>query len=281
METAPGRRSALLLAAVVGLQVLLLAFQVRRREGGPRLLSVWVAEAYAPAARWATTTVGWCRQLWRNYLALRGAREENQRLRAQMAALQLQLNLLAARAAEADRLSRLLDFRRSRVDLPVLAARVISASPAASARVIYIDRGALDGVQRDMGVVTPDGVVGKILEVYPSSAQVLMITDRLSGVGALLADTRTQGVVRGTGGPYLVLDYIVSDEPVHPGQRVVTSGLDRIYPKDLPVGTVVSCRPSSPFQVIEVRPAARLDRLEEVFVLLSAQASAPPDQRAR
>src|SRR5579884_3149610 len=129
METAPGRRSALLLAAVVGLQ----------------LLSLWVAETYAPAARWATATVGWCRQLWRNYIALHGAREENQRLHEQIAALQLQLNLLAARAAEADRLSRLLAFRRSHVDLPVLAARVISASPAAAARVIYIDRGALDG----------------------------------------------------------------------------------------------------------------------------------------
>src|SRR5579884_2813634 len=123
METAPGRRSALLLAAVVGLQLLLLAFQVRR-EGGPRLLSLWVAETYAPAARWATATVGWCRQLWRNYIALHGAREENQRLHEQIAALQLQLNLLAARAAEADRLSRPLAFRRSHVDLPVLAARV-------------------------------------------------------------------------------------------------------------------------------------------------------------
>jgi|SRR5579884_3283226 rod shape-determining protein MreC len=280
METAPGRRSALLLAAVVGLQLLLLAFQVRR-EGGPRLLSLWVAETYAPAARWATATVGWCRQLWRNYIALHGAREENQRLHEQIAALQLQLNLLAARAAEADRLSRLLAFRRSHVDLPVLAARVISASPAAAARVIYIDRGALDGVRRDMGVVTPDGVVGKILEVYPSSSQVLLITDRLSGVGALLADTRTQGIARGTGGPHLLLDYIVNDEPVHPGQRVVTSGLDRIYPKDLPVGTVVASRPSSPFQVIEVSPAARLDRLEEVFVLLSAQTNPSPDQHVR
>ncbi len=105
--------------------------------------------------------------------------------------------------------------------------------------VVNIDRGSRDGIRRDMGVITPDGVVGKILAVYPDISQVLLLGDKESGVGALLADTRTQGPVKGTGEPLLSLDYISNDEKVSVGEAVLTSGQDRIFPKDLPVGTVV------------------------------------------
>jgi rod shape-determining protein MreC len=124
-----------------------------------------------------------------------------------------------------------------------------------------------------MGVITPDGVVGKILAVYPDVSQVLVLGDKESGVGALLADTRTQGPVKGTGEPQLTLDYISNDEKVSVGEAIVTSGEDRIFPKDLPVGTVVEATPErkSPFMRIRVKPAAHLDRLEEVLVLLTRQ----------
>lgn len=273
METRPARSSALWLAAVVGIQILLLAFQVRRNHG-PRLLNVWAAETYAPIASASTRTIAWLVHLWQDYLALHGAREENQRLRQEVADLRLQVQLLAGRAAEAERLNQLLAFRQAHPELSLLAAHVISASPASAARVIYIDRGRRDGVRRDLGVITPDGVVGKVLDAYPSSAQVLLISDPLSGVGALLAGSRTQGVVKGTAGSLLRMEYVSNDEKVQPGQQVRTSGLDGIFPKDLPVGVVVWSRPASPFQLIEVRPAAHLDRLEEVFVLLARSSGA-------
>ena len=155
----------------------------------------------------------------------------------------------------------------------MIAAHVIGASPDSGSLVVNIDRGSRDGIRRDMGVITPDGVVGKIFAVYPDISQVLLMGDKDSGVGALLADTRTQGPVKGTGEPLLSLEYISSDEKVTVGEAVLTSGQDRIFPKDLPVGKVVdfSSDPKSPFMKIRVKPAAHLDRLEEVLVLQTRQ----------
>jgi rod shape-determining protein MreC len=116
-------------------------------------------------------------------------------------------------------------------------------------------------------------VVGKVFAVYPDTSQVLLLTDKESGVGALLAASRSQGPVRGSGDPLLGLEYISSDVKVEQGEKILTSGQDRIFPKDLPVGTVVQVQPDrrSPFQKISVKPAARLDGLEEVLVLLTRQ----------
>jgi len=98
-----------------------------------------------------------------------------------------------------------------------------------------------------------------------------LLTDKDGGAGALLATSRAQGPVGGLGEPLLMMKYVSNDEQVPIGERVLTSGQDRIFPKDLPVGTVVEVKPGSPFKVIRVKPAARLDRLEEVLVLLTRE----------
>jgi len=128
-----------------------------------------------------------------------------------------------------------------------------------------------------MGVITPDGVAGKIVEVFPSTSQVLLINDKDSGVGALFADTRTHGVVKGSSDPDPHMDYVVNDEKVSPGETILTSGEDRIFPKGLLIGTVSAAAPATPFQLIHVKPAARLDRLEDVLVLLSQQELTPKE----
>jgi rod shape-determining protein MreC len=120
-----------------------------------------------------------------------------------------------------------------------------------------------------MGVITPDGVVGKVVETYPNAAQVLLLTDKESGVGAMLADSRIQSPVGGQGEPLLVMKYVPNDDAVNFGERVITSGMDRIFPRDLPVGTVAEIKSGNPFKQIRIRPAANLERLEEVLVLLS------------
>jgi rod shape-determining protein MreC len=120
-----------------------------------------------------------------------------------------------------------------------------------------------------MGVITPDGVVGKVLESYKDTAQVLLLTDKDSGVGAMLVESRLQGPVGGTGEPLMVMKYIPNDDNVNSGERVVTSGMDRIFPRDLPVGTIAEIKAGSPFKQLRVKPAASLERLEEVFVLLT------------
>jgi rod shape-determining protein MreC len=118
-------------------------------------------------------------------------------------------------------------------------------------------------------VITPDGVIGKVVEAYPNASQVLLLTDKESGVGAMLADSRIQSPVGGQGEPLLVMKYVPNDDTVNLGERVITSGMDRIFPRDLPVGTVAEIKSGNPFKQIRIKPAANLERLEEVLVLLS------------
>src|SRR5260370_20518488 len=151
----------------------------------------------------------------------------------------------------------------------MLGARVIGTSADTASQTIYLDRGERDGIRRNMGVITPDGVVGKVIESYRDTAQVLLLTDRESGVGAMLSDSRIQSPVGGTGEPLLSMKYIPTDETVNVGEHVVTSGMDRIFPRDLPVGTVTEIKAGRPFQQVRVRPAPNLQRLEEVIVLLT------------
>ena len=271
MLAIPSRHRPLaLLAGVVLVQVLLLAVQIKR-ERDVRLIRVWAAWATTPVERAGVWLIDHIGGTWSSYVSLRNARRENETLRDELAGLKLRAAQLESKAAEADRLTALLAFREAHAEVPMVAARVIAASPVGASKTVYVNRGSRDGVRRNMGVITPDGVVGKVLEVFPDTAQVLLISDKESGLGALLAGSRTQGVVRGTGEPLVVLHYVINDENVPVGARVLTSGQDQIFPKDLPVGTVAESAPGSPFKLIRVRPAARLDRLEEVLILLSRQ----------
>ena len=273
MIAIPSRHKSLtLLAGVVATQVLLLAVQIKR-ERQVRLIRVWAVELISPLQRIGSWTINGAAHGWGGYIGLRTAQKENDSMRAELDRLKVRNAELEGRALEAERLAALLNFRTSHSDAPMVAARVIGGSPDSGSQVVSIDRGSRDGIRRDMGVITPDGVVGKIFAVYPDISQVLLLGDKDSGVGALLADTRTQGPVKGTGEPLLALEYISGDEKVTVGEAVLTSGQDRIFPKDLPVGKVVDfvTDPKSPFMKIRVKPAAHLDRLEEVLVLQSRQ----------
>jgi rod shape-determining protein MreC len=267
-------RSLALLAGVVFAQVLLLAYQVKRAHD-VRLIRYWSVEASMPAARggsWFFSHVG---GLWSGYVGLHNARKENEQLRAEVGQLQLRNSELQTEAAEAHRLEILLNFRQAHAEAQMLAAQVIEASADLSSQTLVINRGENDHLKRNMGVITPDGIVGKIVEVFPNSAQVMVMTDKDMGVGAMFADSRTHGVVKGTGDPEPLMDYVVNDEKVTPGQMIVTSGEDRIFPKGLLVGVVASAKDGNPFQKILVRPAARLDRLEDLIVLTTQQELAP------
>jgi len=268
MVGAPSRhKSLVLLAGVILLQVVLLAVQIKRDSQG-RLLRVWTVGAVSPFERAGAKGIGNIRDTWSRYFALQNTSRENEQLRRENDQLKLQLNQLQAKAAEADRLAALLNFRQSQHNVPMLTVRVIGWSPDNS-QAIYVDHGERDGIRRNMGVITPDGVVGKVIESYRNTAQVLLLTDKASGVGAMLADSRLQSPVGGTGEPLLSMKYIPTDDTVNVGDHVVTSGMDHIFPGDLPVGTVTEIKPGRPFQQVRVRPAANLQKLEEVIVLLT------------
>jgi rod shape-determining protein MreC len=263
-------KSLVLLTGVVLLQVLLLAVQIKRDSQG-RLIRVWTVGAVSPFERAGATTIGGIRGVWRHYFALQNASRENERLKRDNDTLKLQINQLQSKAAEADRLAVLLNFRQSHQNIPMLSARVIGASADTASQTAYLDRGERDGIRRNMAVITPDGVVGKIIEAYRDTSQVLLLTDKDSGVGGMLAGSRIQSPVGGVGEPLLTMKYVANDDAVNVGERVVTSGMDRIFPRDLPVGTVTDIKPGNPFKQIRIRPSANLERLEEVIVLLSLQ----------
>src|ERR1700743_2125941 len=130
-----------------------------------------------------------------------------------------------------------------------------------------------------MAVVTPDGIVGKVKDVFPLSSQVLLINDHDSGAGVLLEHSRLQGIVKGTSLGELQINDIMSDEQIEAGDHVITSGGDRIYPKGFSVGTVISAIPdkdNDPFLAIKIKPAADLRRLEEVMVVTKVADEPPP-----
>jgi len=271
------RRPLALLAGIVLAQVLLLAFQIKRENGEDhvRLVRYWAVEMLTPVERAGTLAFSKISGVWYGYVSLHDARAENQKLRGEVEQLRLRNQQLESQAAEEQRLGVLQSFREAHPEAAMLAAEVIGASADPTSHTLFINRGEHDHIRRNMGVITPDGVVGKIVEVFPASAQVLLINDKDSGVGALIASTRTHGVVKGSGDPEPHMEYIVNDEKVQVGEAITTSGEDRIFPKDLPIGAVASADPGNPFQVIRIRPAARLDRLEEVLVLLSQQELTP------
>jgi rod shape-determining protein MreC len=271
MRAVPMRhRSLTLLGVVLLVQVLALAVQIRTKSQG-RLIRVWTVEAVTPFEKAGTWTITKVRGVWNGYFNLIHVRRENLEMQAELDRLRIRNAELESQSAESARLATLLGFHDAHPDVPMLAARVIAASADSSSRTIFINRGERDGIRRNMAVITPDGIVGKVFEIYRGTSQVLLLTDKESGVGALLAGSRTQGPVSGVGEPLMVMKYISNDENVSLGQQILTSGQDQIFPKDLPIGTVAEAKPGTPFKQIRVRPAAHLDRLEEVIVLLTRQ----------
>lgn len=287
MDVSTRHRPLMLLAIVVAAQVLLLAFQVRRADRTQRrdvpLVRYWTVEMITPIERVGTWIFGGIGGLWNGYVAVHTTRDENLRLRAENDQLKLRNRELESEVTETQRLEALLNFRQAHPEAPMtigevvgssgpmVAAQVIGASADPNSHTIFINRGERDRVRRNMAVITPDGIVGKIVEVFPGTSQALLINDRDSGVGALFAASRTHGVLKGTGDLNPRMEYIVNDEKVQPGDAVVTSGEDRIFPKGLPIGVVADAKQANPFQIIHVRTAARLDRLEDVLVLLTQQ----------
>jgi rod shape-determining protein MreC len=263
-----------LLAALILVQVLLLAFQIKR-ENNVRLVRYWTVQTLTPVERAGTWSFSKIGGLWSGYIGLRNARAENARLQKELDELRMRNRELESQAAEGQRLANLLNFRNAHPEASMLAAEVIGASADPTSHTLFINRGERDHVHRNLAVITPEGVVGKIVEVFPTSSQVLLINDKESGVGALFAGTRTHGVVKGSGDPNPRMDYIVNDEKVQVGDKILTSGEDHIFPKDLPIGKVESAKAAAPFQVISIDPAARLDRLEDVLVLLTQQELTP------
>jgi len=274
MESVLGRyRNLVILVGVLFLQVLGLAMQVKRggnanEAANTRLIRIWGVGAITPFERVLVWAQNGSSDIWHNYFYLRGVRAENRQLKDQIEQMRLEQVRLAEDAAQARRLQTLLAFKEQFISRTV-AAQVIGSSGSDLSRTVYIDKGESAGIKRDMAVITADGIVGKVLVVYSSVSQVLLINDQSSGVGALLEKTRLQGVLRGTANGEVVLERVMSDEQVPLGETVLTSGGDQIFPKGLPIGSVMKVGNGKDlFLNIKIKPAANLSKLEEVLVLV-------------
>jgi rod shape-determining protein MreC len=274
MESVLGRyRNLVILVGVLFLQVLGLAVQVKRSNDteDTRLIRIWAVDAVTPFERvliWAQDSTG---NLWHSYVYLRGVRAENRQLKDQIEQLRLEQVRLNEDAVQAHRLQALLAFKEQYISKTV-AAQIIGSSGTDASRILYIDKGDNQHLKRDMAVITADGIVGKVLQVYPSVSQVLLINDQTSGVGTILEKSRLQGVLKGTANGEVVLEGVMSDEQVVSGERVLTSGGDQIFPKGLPVGTVANVAAGKDlFLNIRIKPAVNLSKLEEVLVVAERQ----------
>ncbi|MFQ5696015.1 MAG: rod shape-determining protein MreC, partial [Terriglobia bacterium] len=250
-------------------QLFFLAFQIKT-DNDVRLLRRWSVAVVAPfelALRAVVDTAGGALE---DYLALYDVQQENKRLQAELEETRLRLYQAEAQAGEAEQLASLLDLKQAHAPAPLLAARVINASFASTSRTVLIDRGHDDGLRPNMVALTPEGVVGKVVNVFPGTARVLLVTDSRSGVGVELAASGLKGVLKGNGGSLCRLEYIPAEEFVPEGASLVTSGQDQLFPRGLPVGRVVSVEAGGGdrfFLSIEVEPSAPLARLSHLLVL--------------
>jgi rod shape-determining protein MreC len=267
-------RNLIILLAVLFLQALGLAVQVKRAGAdaeNTRLIRIWGVGAITPFERVVVWVQNGAGDIWHNYFYLRGVRAENRELKEQIEKMRIEQVRLSEDAAQARRLQTLLAFKEQFIS-KTIAAQVIGSSGSDLSRVVYIDKGADAGLKRDMAVITSDGIVGKVILVYPSVAQVLLINDQTSGVGVILEKSRLQGILRGTANGEVVVNDVMSDEQVPEGETVRTSGGDQIFPKGLQVGTVSKVgKGKDLFLNIRIKPATNLGKLEEVLVVVEKQ----------
>jgi rod shape-determining protein MreC len=285
-------RNLLVLLAILLAQIIGLAVQVRRTASGRntldvpdepsvRLIRLWADAVVTPPEQLFHAAKQGADNLWVDYLDLRQVREQNKDLQKTIDRLRLEQAALLEDAKQGQRLQALVDFQQKYI-YKTVAAQAIGSSGTDSSRVFYIDKGRKDGVVPDMAVMTADGIVGKVRESGDHTAQVLAINDQTSGAGVILETTRIRGILRGNASGRLQIVGILQDQRIQPGEKVLTAGGDLIFPRGLPVGVVEKVIPDpelDSFIDVIVKPAAHLDRLDEVLVITATEPRFSPEQQ--
>jgi rod shape-determining protein MreC len=266
------QRPGVVLGAALLLHVVLISAQVNTASGIP-ILQVVTFGGFAELQRATMATVNGVRGMWTGYIALQRVRDENAELKQQLQALQVRLQQERAEAQRTDNLRQLLELRE-RANLDTVAAEVIAGPADPDFRTVTIDKGSSDGLATDMAVISPAGVVGRLILPSRRASKVQLLIDRNAAAGALIERTRVQGVVMGLGDGTLKMQYVPGTADVKTGDLVVTSGIDGIYPKGFVIGTIDHAdRGLGAYHEITVRPAADFARLEEVLIVRTPPAS--------
>jgi rod shape-determining protein MreC len=270
------RRTGYLFAAVTVIHIVLISAQVNTRSGVP-ILEAMTLGVFAEVQRIVASGIGGVREGWTGFFALQEVRRENDRLRQEVGQLQVQLQRERAVAQQSRTLQDLLELRQQ-LGISTAAANVIAGSASAEFRTVTIDKGAIDGLKADMAVIAPAGIVGRVIIPSARAAKVQLLLDRNAAAGGLVERSRAQGIVVGTG-TELRMEYVAGSADIKVGDRVVTSGMEGIYPpstidgnypKGFVIGQIESIRRGAgTFSDIVIRPAVDFSSLEAVLVVLT------------
>ena len=267
METLLNRyRNITVLLLVIFAQFVLLAYQVKN-DSDVRLIRVWAVTAVTPLARAIEGVRGGTDGFLQNYVVLHDTRAENEKLHHELGRLKLENQALKTELSTADRAKALAVFE-SQSPSQMIGARVIMTALGSSGSAVFVDRGSVSGVEKGMAVVTPDGIVGKVLAAYPTASQVLLATDPSFAAGVVSQKNHVSGILKGLGHGSCRVDYVQNEEKIEVGEWFYTSGEDRIFPKGMPVGRVTAARSGNPFQEITVDPSGLAGGVEEVLIIL-------------
>ncbi len=260
------KRSGLLLLAIVAALFILMAMQVR--SGGASSNEGALLRLAGPVVRGAAGLARGATDLWDEYVDLRHTRRRNADLEEKVTLLQVELQRLEEARIQNDRLRSLLDLRDG-MGMSSVAARLISNNSSGASHTILLDQGSASGLAPNMSVIAAQGVVGRVWTVAPRIAKVQLLTDAAAGTAVLVQRTRVQGILLGRGSGVLTVEYVSTLDDVKTGDLLVTSGLDGIHPKGLPVATVDQVEDGRGlFKEVTAIPRVESKRLEEVLVLL-------------
>ncbi len=229
-----------------------------------------ILNVIAPFQDVITNTMRFAKNVWRHYFFLVSAAKENDNLRKELSRYIQKSNEYNEIELSNIRLRNLFDFRQS-VAGQVVAAEVIAVDPSRYYRTIVINKGKADGIRKGMPVVIPEGIVGQVIDTGNNYSRVLLIIDRNSAVDALVQGNRARGIVKGVSSDKCILKYVVRRHDIVPGDMILTSGFDGVFPKGFPVGFVekISKGGSGLFHEIEITPYADFEKIEEVLILKS------------
>lgn len=262
--------------------VALMGISDRQDAKSVRLIRLWASQIVTPFEQAIHGSGQGLTGFWGNYIDLRHTREQNKELQQTIDRLRLEQASLIEDARQGQRLQGLLNFRQNYI-YQTIPAQVIGTSGSLQSHVIFIDKGSADGLATDMAVVTAEGIVGKVRDVFAHIAQVLVINDQTSGAGVILETTRIRGILRGNSGGEPQVINILMDSRIQPGEKVLTAGGDQIFPRGLAVGIVASVTRDSErsgFINVVVKPAANLQHLDEVLVITSLEPHLSAQQMA-
>jgi rod shape-determining protein MreC len=263
------------LIVLVTLTILILSLSSRRPYPayGPGRVAIAMV---APFQKVIVATTRFFSDIWEHYFFLITVVDDNRNLRTELQQAMVMNHRLKEAALSNERLRKLFKLQQA-MELPLVAAQVVGKDPSPWFQSVLLDKGRDDGVEEGQPVINPEGVVGIVVEATARYAKVMLITDPNSAVDAIIQDSRARGIIKGGARGSCVLNFVLRKYEVAEGDTVVSSGMDGVFPKGLPIGQVTTIvkREAGIFQDVSVIPYVDFERLEEVLVVPRAHPDKP------